>query len=425
MNPENNGNRAQEMTQDEPTSFVEPQEKSVATPATPEMLDDAKAGPTFVTRMDALKTATTNRKPIVLLGVGLGAAVLLFVITSFFGKAPSKKLVTSSQNGGQTTTSAKPKGSVTPLMDTVHSAATSDTSGQVTPADISRTKASFGGQNPPTPVSPTPPHSKAATGASLASVPPFESTQQRWEEPKPYGEQPVAASPATSANPSNLLKEASLVFIKKSEQVSATAPSNAHQSGDDSPELLVAPGTRIQARLEMQASSAVSAPVVAVVEYTYSLGGHLVIPAGARVYGQLQQADRSGAVSIKFNEIQFLDGVREKIEAIGASLELGPIKGIVTGKNTGRNFLVRTASGIGSIAAMVVGNNNSGAFSEDDLIRQRIAENAGTAGDTEIMNMALTSRIVVSVPADTPIYIVFTKRSDTVTATRKEGTAAN
>jgi hypothetical protein len=162
-----------------------------------------------------------------------------------------------------------------------------------------------------------------------------------------------------------------------------------------------------------------------VVEYTYSLGDHLVIPAGARVYGQLQQADRSGAVSIKFNEIQFLDGVREKLEAIGASLELGPIKGVVTGKNTGRNFLVRTASGIGSIAAMVVGNNNSGAFSEDDLIRQRIAENAGTAGDTEIMNMALTSRIVVSVPADTPIYIVFTKRSEAVTTPHKEGNASN
>ena len=203
-----------------------------------------------------------------------------------------------------------------------------------------------------------------------------------------------------------------MVFVKKTDQPAGVASGNANQVGDSTPELRVTPGTRIQARLETQASSAVSAPVVAVVEYTYSLGDHLVIPAGARVYGQLQQADRSGAVSIKFNEIELLDGVREKIEAIGTSLELGPIKGIVSGKNTGRNFLVRTASGIGSIAAMVVGNNNSSAFSEDDLIRQRIAENVGNAGDTEIMNMAFTNRIVVSVPADTPIYVVFTKRGE-------------
>ena len=209
------------------------------------------------------------------------------------------------------------------------------------------------------------------------------------------------------------------MFVKKTEQPAGVASGNANQVNDSTPELRVTPGTRIQARLETQASSAVSAPVVAVIEYTYSLGDHLVIPAGARVYGQLQQADRSGAVSIKFNEIELLDGVREKIEAIGASLELGPLKGNVSGKNTGRNFLVRTASGIGSIAAMVVGKNNSSAFSEDDLIRQRIAENVGNAGDTEIMSMALTNRIVVSVPAGTPIYIVFTKRGEASGTTQK------
>jgi DNA-directed RNA polymerase subunit E'/Rpb7 len=148
-----------------------------------------------------------------------------------------------------------------------------------------------------------------------------------------------------------------------------------------------------------------------------------VIPAGARVYGQLQQADRSGAVSIKFSELELLDGNREKIEAIGTSLELGPIKGSVSGKNTGKNFLVRTASGIGSVAAMLVGNNTSTAFSEDDLIRERIAQNAGNAGDTEIMNMAVTGHIVVSVPAGTPIYIVFTKREAAV-ATSHQTTKA-
>jgi hypothetical protein len=173
------------------------------------------------------------------------------------------------------------------------------------------------------------------------------------------------------------------------------------------------PGTRIQAKLETQISSAVVAPVVAVVEYTYAIGDRIVVPAGARVYGQLQQADRSGLVSVKFDEIELLDGAREKVDAVGTGLDLGPIKGNVYGKNTGKNFLVRAASGIGSVLAEVAGNNTSGAFSEDDMLRERLAENVGTAGDSEVMNLNANSRVVVSVPADTKIYIVFTKREQT------------
>jgi hypothetical protein len=175
------------------------------------------------------------------------------------------------------------------------------------------------------------------------------------------------------------------------------------------PLLEVTPGTRIQAKLETQISNAVQAPVVAVVEYTYAIGDKIVLPAGARVYGRLQQADRNGYVNVKFDEIEVLNGERERIEAIGTGLDLGPIKGEVYGKNTGMNFLVRTASGISSVAAMLVGNNSSSTFSEDDLIRERVGQNIGNAGDSEVMSLAANSRVVVSVPADTKIYIVFTK----------------
>jgi hypothetical protein len=144
-----------------------------------------------------------------------------------------------------------------------------------------------------------------------------------------------------------------------------------------------------------------------------------VIPAGTRVYGKLRQADRSGLVDVKFEELELLDGAREGIDAIGTALDLGPIKGTVIGKNTGKNFLIRTVSGLGSVAAMIVGNNTSSAFSEDDLIRERIAENAGTAGDTELMNLNSNSRVVVSVPADTKIYIVFTKHEQTPSTLQK------
>jgi len=152
--------------------------------------------------------------------------------------------------------------------------------------------------------------------------------------------------------------------------------------------------------------------VVAVVEYTYAIGDKVVLPAGARVYGQLQQADRSGVISIKFDEVELLDGNREKIDAIGTGLDLGPIRGKVSGTNAGRNFMVRAASGVGSLLAQVAGTNSSAAFSEQDILRQRVAENIGTAGDTEIMNLNSNSRVVVSVPADTKIFIVFTKHDE-------------
>jgi hypothetical protein len=122
---------------------------------------------------------------------------------------------------------------------------------------------------------------------------------------------------------------------------------------------------------------------------------------------------------VKFDEIELLDGVREKIEAVATDLDLGPIKGTVYGKNTGRNFLVRTAAGIGSVAAMLVGNNTSSSFSEDDLIRERVAQNVGNAGDSNIMNMAINSRLVVSVPADTKIYVVFTKHEQSSPTLRR------
>jgi hypothetical protein len=67
----------------------------------------------------------------------------------------------------------------------------------------------------------------------------------------------------------------------------------------------------------------------------------------------------------------------------------------------------------------VLGTNTGSALSEDDLIRQRLAENIGTAGDSEVMTLALNSHEVVSVPAETLIYIVFTKHEETSAAARK------
>jgi type IV secretory pathway VirB10-like protein len=216
-----------------------------------------------------------------------------------------------------------------------------------------------------------------------------------------------------------MLKEASLVFVRSQTQNTQGADLKQAQNTDDGPVLEMAPGTRILAKLQTEISSADPTTVVAVVQYTYAIGDQVIVPAGALIFGQLTHADSSGYVGVKFDEIQLSDGPKEKIDAVGKDLDMGPIKGTVTGKNTGRNFAIRAASGIGSVAAMLVGNNTSSSFSEQDLLRERIAQNIGNAGDSELLGLNANSRITVSVPADRNIYVVFTKHEQTPATLRK------
>jgi hypothetical protein len=367
-----------------------------------------------------------SKEKLLSLGGGLAVAVLFFIITAIAGHAPKKQIAAKPQAQQQKQAETKPaKGSVTPVMDTVHTPATDNAAGQLGPSDIRRTRTLTGPAAPQSNSDATdkPAAAKPRAERTLASVPTFEQTQQKWEDPAPYGE--ASNAPAAQNQQQNALKEPSLVFVRSVTQSSAETISKASVDSAATPQLDLTPGTRIEAKLETQISSAVLTPIVAVVEYTYAIGDRIIIPAGARVYGSFQQADRSGLVSVKFDEIELLDGATEKIEAVGTGLDLGPIKGSVYGKNTGRNFLVRAASGIGSVLADVAGNNSSAAFSEDDMLRERLAENIGTAGDTEIMSLNANSRVVVTVPADTRIYIVFTRHTENTAELHKVASAVH
>jgi len=386
-------------------------------PALVEDRADVQQPARHATREGSEGKSGIEKSKLIVLGGGLLAAVLFFALTSLVHHSPATKKTAEKQPGNPTQqqTASQPKGSVTPLMETVLTNAPENTSGQVHPGDIKRTSTPAPGANVYAGSAlPAKQHTGSAAGANtLGGIPSFSDTQQKWEEPQPYGDA-GHASPVQAQQSQNVLKEASLVFVRAPSQ-SQPAGTVTHASADTGPVLEMTPGSRIEAKLETQISSAVLAPVVAVVEYTYAIGDRIVVPAGARVYGQLQQADRSGFVGVKFDEIELLDGQREKIEAIGAGLDLGPIKGTVYGKNTGKNFLIKAASGVGSLAAMLAGNNSGAAFSEGDLMRQRVAENVGNAGDSELMSLNATSRIIVSVPADTKIYIVFTKHEESQT----------
>ena len=172
-------------------------------------------------------------------------------------------------------------------------------------------------------------------------------------------------------------------------------------------------GTRLVARLQSVVNSAIKTPVVAAIEYNYERDGQIVVPAGAKVLGTLQQADRSGYVAIHFDALQLPEGTTEKINAAAMSLSFGPLKGNVSGRKTGTSFLVRTFTGLGTVATYLVGAGGASGFngplSESALLRDRMATNIGIAGDQELNSLAFNQNIVVTVPGNTRFYVVVEK----------------
>jgi len=219
-----------------------------------------------------------------------------------------------------------------------------------------------------------------------------------------------AAEPASSAkSESDDLRKPSLVFVRNVQNASTRNGTRvASTEAEEGPVTLALPsGTKLIARLESVVTSAVKEPVLAAIEYNYERDGEIVVPAGAKAVGSLQQADRSGSVGIRFTSIQMPDGTTEKIDATAMSLTYGPLKGTVSGKKTGTNFLVRTFTGLGQAATYLVGSGGMSApLSESAFLRDRIATNIGIAGDQELNNLTFNQNIVVTVPGNTRFYIV-------------------
>jgi hypothetical protein len=85
--------------------------------------------------------------------------------------------------------------------------------------------------------------------------------------------------------------------------------------------------------------------------------------------------------------------------------------------NTGKNVLVRSLFGIGQVGALLLGQGSlNQPLSESDLMRVRVSNNIAEASDEEISRMAITSHVVVTISADTPIYVVLeqTPKTDAV-----------
>jgi len=230
------------------------------------------------------------------------------------------------------------------------------------------------------------------------------NAQSQWTPP-PYGSENSRNQQAQKKE--DALDAPSLVFTAHEQTAIPSQTQNPVPAVDN---LGLAPGYHVAARLESMATTAVHAPVVAVIEYNYERNGEVIIPAGARAVGKIIQADPSGLVNIEFSSLEYPDGSTVPIDAVAANMNLQAIKGAVTGRQRGKNLLVRSLSGIGETAAMVVGAPSvNSSFSEGDLMRMQVANNIGNAGDEQIMRMLTLEHIVVSVPAGTEIYLVFEK----------------
>ena len=392
--------------------------RAATTPPPPEPTTANKRLEEFATRANLTGKDGMDKKKLVLLGGGLLAAVLFFLFTQFQVHPVKPVKPAEQQKHRQAEGLAQPQqpASKTPIMEPVTMTNSDQDGGKISAADIARTKKpdynrTASGANDVTP----PPHAGGG-GRSLGGVPSFSDTQQKFEDPAPYkggsSPAPLAANQEASA-----MKEASLVYVRAPEQ---SFISNRAENGEELPALQLKEGTRVEARLETQISSDIHAPVVAVVENTYAVGDQVLVPAGARLFGRMSQANAQGEVGVDFDEIDLLDGSRQKIAAIGLSEDMGSIRGNVYGRHNGRNFLIRAMAGMGSTAAMLVGNNVNGAFSEADMMRERAADNIGMAADSQLMQMNASTHVSVSVPANTKIYVVWTqhqKRAGTNSAT--------
>jgi hypothetical protein len=216
--------------------------------------------------------------------------------------------------------------------------------------------------------------------------------------------------------------QASLVFVRSASSEHSTVSAQP-VSASYTPVVMSAffsalpPGTRLVARLEFPVSTALkNTPAVAAIEYNYSHGGEIVIPAGSKAFGKLSNANEHGIVELAFDTIELPDGTSQKIDGFGESLTYQPIKGTVTGRNIGLQFLVQSLTGVGSIAAATVGARSgtgiNDSLSNNAILRERLSENIATAGQNQMSSLAYRQNIVVTVPGNTRFYLVLGRSNE-------------
>ena len=343
--------------------------------------------------------------------------VLSLAFFAMFSTPNSRKDLTRSNHpnlgrgAGENTDTSR---SVTPLLS-ADTRRPDDNAGSLSPEDIHNTAKQ---------------RTLAQASPSFGSAPPPPVEVPR-PEPKDYAlnriqfpaETPQQAALPPAPNTEKLTK-ASLVFVRATSGTRGAAP----PAGNIQPAVVerswaftVLPaGTRLVARLQTPVSSAVKAPVVAAIEYNYERDGEIVIPAGSKAFGELTQVNEQGFVGLQFHSIELPDETTQKIEGHAVGLQYQPLRGEVTGRNSGKRFLVRSLTGVGTILAATVGVQTgtgvTDAFSNNVLLREQVANNVANAGQQQLNELAYRQNIVVTVPGNTRFYIVLAKPSGSASA---------
>jgi len=358
--------------------------------------------------MDRSKAFLVLATAVVLCGF---AFLALFSTSSSEKRAQDRRTKPSlGRPDNATSQQAGPPGSTIPLLSADQGTGDQNAE-QLSPDDILAT--SRRGNQPP---------AKAPNEYALNQVAPVnDPALEVYRRQNNYAYNPPPPPPATTAiapvpqpmNESEGLKKSSLVFVRNTTSATgigasqATAQPVIERKGVST---LMPTGSRLVARLQTAVSSAVKTPAIAVIEYNYERNGEIVIPAGTKAIGQLAQANQNGQVGLRFTALEMPDGSTESIEGSGVSLDYGPLKGVVNGRNGMKRALVRSITGVGTMAAYLVGGRGygglTGPIDQSVLLRERIASNVGLAGEQELMALAYTQNVVVMLPGNTRFYIV-------------------
>ncbi|HYW38918.1 MAG TPA: hypothetical protein VE957_12460 [Terriglobales bacterium] len=217
----------------------------------------------------------------VIIGAGaLVVALLLFVALSVPHKHTAQKprgTVAAQQDPTQPSEPSSVEPSLLPITDSGRPPTKATHEGFVDEQDLQRTATRQ--LTPSNTARPSP----STQSGTLASVLPF---PEQWQAP-PY--QPGADG---STQPGDLSKAEKEALEKSSVAYVRNVSASLHGSttlANTEPviDLGLPTGSRLRARLESAASTAVRTPVLAVIEYNYEREGEIIVPAGAKVVGHI------------------------------------------------------------------------------------------------------------------------------------------
>jgi hypothetical protein len=365
------------------------------------------------------KSSERTRGLVILAGASLACLFLffgLFTTDSSTNRKPQRTTPSLGRPGAAATDLDAPKRSPVPQLSVNQQP--SDESGELSEQDLLQTMRNRGvpaleASAPPAP--PNPAYALSTVNFQDPALvqayrrqgltPPRRTEVAGWSDTS-TGKRQSTPPPLPALNSDDELRKSSIVFVRTVPAATApqTIPMPAMERANGG---LLPQGTALVARLQHAVSSAAKVPVTAVIEYNYEDRGQIVVPAGAKAYGELAQATPQGWATIKFHTLEFPNGDQEAISGSALSMERGALRGDVTGKNGGKKFLTRALTGVGTIAAYAVGGRGlSGGVDNSILLRERLASNIALAGEQELAMLAYQQNIVVTVPANTRFYLV-------------------